>query len=507
MNSFSEYMDKVKAEKELKTKTEAFVRTVLSNTEGQERIADSGLEFKKGKSTRNRFLAAVSAVAACLILALGGNAYYHTPIHYLCLDINPSVELGINAFDRVVSAQAYNEDGRELLGDHPYSNLSVETAVSSLVLDAVQQGFVAGDGSTVIAVTAESNKSQAAVKLQNSGESGAESALNAGGISAIVYSDSTDLQLRKQAQDLGISPGKLRLISILQTLDPSVSIAAYKNAKTTDIMTKAAELLAQSGDGWENGDEADILEKIRDVAERVQASYEYAEREQSRSGTQNQSRDSGQQEQNQNQNQCSNDNEIQNQVQSRDLEIKQPVQNQSSDNRQQQAQNPEEKTQNPVQEGSTSVSGQNQGQPAGTQSENGETVQDTGDNGKMALAFEEPGTDAGGSQTSSASEEPGTDAGGSQTSSASEEPGTDAGGSQISSASEEPGTDAGGSQTSSASEEPGTDAGGSQISSASEEPGTDAGGSQISSASEEPGNAGGSSSSSGAPSENGRSGR
>ena len=152
MNSFSEYMGKVKAEKELKTKTEAFVRTALSSTELQKKTADSGSEFRRKRFASNKFLTAAAAVAACLVLALGGNAYYHMPVNYLCLDINPSIELGINAFGKVVSTQAYNEDGLGLLKAYKYTNLSVEDAVDALVQNAVNQGFVAADGSSVISV-------------------------------------------------------------------------------------------------------------------------------------------------------------------------------------------------------------------------------------------------------------------------------------------------------------------------------------------------------------------
>lgn len=377
-------MGKVKAEEELKTKTEAFVRTALSSTEIQKEAADSGSEFRRKRFASNKFLTAAAAVAACLVLVLGGNAYYHTPVNYLCLDINPSIEFGINAFGRVVSTQAYNEDGLGLLESDKYTNLSVEDAVDALVRNAVKQGFVAVDGSTVISVTSESSRNKTASELQRGGESGANSALSADGISAVVYSDCIDLQLREQAQDLGISPGKLRLVSILQTLDPGITIDDYKNAKITDIITKANELLTQSGNGWENGSDAEILENIRSAAQQVQAAYANAEREQNRNGPQTQSQGSGEQEQNQG----PADNGTQNQIQGQGLETKQQIQDQDPETKQQnqsplsisgqQAPNPEEQTQNQLQGSDASVSSQNNGETAGTQSGNGETVQDNG---------------------------------------------------------------------------------------------------------------------------------
>lgn len=284
MSSFSEYMDGVKAGEELKVKTAAYVRSALDNTETNSKIANSELALKKKKLAVKRILTAASSVAACIVLALGANAYYHEPVNYVCLDINPSVELGVNAFGRVVCSQAYNEDGLRLIEENDLSNMSVENAVHSLVQEAAAQGFIFENGSTVIAVTSESASEKKAAELQSISEAGANSALSEGGISAVIYSDCSDLQLRKQAQEAEISPGKLRMIIILQTLDSNIAVEDYKNARMTDIITKINELLLQFGDDWQNGEYSEMFERIINAAQRVQA----AEREQNRNGTQSQ---------------------------------------------------------------------------------------------------------------------------------------------------------------------------------------------------------------------------
>ena len=69
------------------------------------------------------------AVAACIILCLGGtvighNWYqkYNTEVSYVCLDVNPSFELCLNHQDKVINAVAYNEDGDDLLNKIDYKN-------------------------------------------------------------------------------------------------------------------------------------------------------------------------------------------------------------------------------------------------------------------------------------------------------------------------------------------------------------------------------------------------
>ncbi|HPE15805.1 MAG TPA: hypothetical protein PK597_02505, partial [Oscillospiraceae bacterium] len=193
-------MDRVRAEPELKEKTKVFVRAALADDAAG---MAPGREPEAGRPARKRFRLAVSLAAACLMLTVGGYACYVTPVNYVCVDINPSVEFSVNLFGRVVRAQAYNEDGARLLEEGGYTHASVEEAVCALVEEAAAEGYLADDGSSVIAVTAESRSGKTALKLQSAGEAGAALALRSAEQSAVVYADCSDLQLRTQAQEAG----------------------------------------------------------------------------------------------------------------------------------------------------------------------------------------------------------------------------------------------------------------------------------------------------------------
>lgn len=313
MNTFSAYMNKVKAEEELKGKTAAFVRAALAKEEGQNNHQEYKMGTESVKFAGKRMWVIASSVAACAVLALCGYGYYRTPRNYISLDINPSLELGVNAFDRVVNIEAYNDDGQQLLTRIQYRNLSVEQAVSLLVQQAAQQGFIAQDGSTVVAVTAESNSQTVAAALQSRGEQGVQQAMQAGGMAAVVYGDHMDLALRQEAHEEGISPGKLRLIQALQALDPAITPEQYKGEKVTNIIAMANQLMEQSQNGnWQSGKYAGALEQVRTAAQQVQAAYANTEQEQERNGTQNQSQQSAAQEQEQNQNRSTTRQQTQN---------------------------------------------------------------------------------------------------------------------------------------------------------------------------------------------------
>lgn len=291
MNFFSNYMDHIKAEPELKQKTEEYVRVALMSR--QKQAEENGGNYVPQNQSAKRFRVAAVAVAAALVLTVGGYAFYSMPVRYLCLDINPSVELGVNAFGRVVSAEAYNEDGGQLLAGCHLTFQQVEDAVGTLVEQAAAQGYLAADGTTVIAVTAEANREQTALALQGAAESGVVQALGAAQADAIVYADCADLHLRTEARKAGLSPGKYKLIGLLQELDPSATLEQYQDAKVTQIIAVANQLMMQSPNGQQSGADAGALERLRVAAQQLQQAQEGAQQEQNRNEEQNQYQGAG----------------------------------------------------------------------------------------------------------------------------------------------------------------------------------------------------------------------
>jgi len=187
------------------------------------------------------------AIAACVVvllfgMSIGGYAYYKTPVAYLSLDINPSVELGVNALNYVVSATGYNTDGKTILDGQNVINFNVKDAVNKLVKSASDKGFIASDGSTIVSVISETKNLSTASMLENYAEQGVNEAIKSTGEIVVVYKDNVDISKRDEAKKLGITPGKLNLIQELQVLDPTITIDKYKDATVTEIIKKAAEI-------------------------------------------------------------------------------------------------------------------------------------------------------------------------------------------------------------------------------------------------------------------------
>ncbi len=341
MESMINYFDQIKADEELKVKTKAYIRDRI-DSEIDKKAGAPCLERARVHTMKKLSLAALP-VAACAILAIGGYAFYNTPVNYISLDINPSVELGLNKFDKVVKAEGINKDGEILLKENNIKNMSAEEAIEKLALGAKEKGYIQADGSTVIAVTALSEQDEEAVLLSNQMGEILRSMIQLGDLNAVVYTDSSNLQVRAEARELGLSPGKYKMILLLQSLDSGIDMEQYRNARIKDILVTVNELLLKNA-AEDSGRYEWNYEMIKEAAGQVQETNGDVIREQNT-----------EQEQEQNQNQSTSSSAIE----------QEQVVNQNSDT----GQDDETQAKPQNQEMDSTDSGQEQGQNSNQSSE------------------------------------------------------------------------------------------------------------------------------------------
>ena len=190
----------------------------------------------------NRRIALSLSVGVILILGGGTYAYAKTPVAYVSVDINPSVELGVNAFDKVTSVEAYNEDGQKILEGTNLINYDIDNAVSTVISNAISNGYIHDDGSSAIEITTATDKDKVATEMEESLKDTTDKTLKNNDIIAEVETGNVALARRDEARKLGITPGKLNIIQKLQKLDPTINIEDYKSSSVKDIQKKTKEL-------------------------------------------------------------------------------------------------------------------------------------------------------------------------------------------------------------------------------------------------------------------------
>ena len=134
--------DQVHADPALKARTRAFVAA-----QTQPRLARPA-----------RRLPQVLAAAACLLVLLAGSYWiYFFPTARISIDINPSIELSVNRFDRVVGVEGWNEDGQALAETLDIQFDTYTQAVEAILADQKIAALLAEGGVMDITVVAPQN--------------------------------------------------------------------------------------------------------------------------------------------------------------------------------------------------------------------------------------------------------------------------------------------------------------------------------------------------------------
>ncbi len=165
--------------------------------------------------------------AACLLLALcvGGAYLYFTPTAFISIDVNPSLELGVNCFDRIVTVEAYNEDGQALAGGLSVKNLDYREALEQILADQdVEVYMTEGILSLTVAGENEDQCAEIYQAMENCASEHRNVRCHAGSSDTI-----------EEAHSEGMSVGKYQAYLILLELDPDTTVEQVQNMSMYEI--------------------------------------------------------------------------------------------------------------------------------------------------------------------------------------------------------------------------------------------------------------------------------
>jgi hypothetical protein len=123
------------------------------------------------KAAKKKHRVVWSTVAASLFVLFGiGLWSFLAPYTYVSLDVNPSIEYSVNRFGLVLSADAVNGDGEEILDGLSLRYQSIEDAVEETVEEIKANGYFDGEepNSIMIATSCENEAEadQLRIRLQ-----------------------------------------------------------------------------------------------------------------------------------------------------------------------------------------------------------------------------------------------------------------------------------------------------------------------------------------------------
>ncbi|MGN1140155.1 MAG: hypothetical protein ACI4TF_03040 [Oliverpabstia sp.] len=235
-NKIHDAFDQINASEEIKSSTMHFLQTQR--------------EKRHPHQTCFMWKSAAAAFLVIFVIVLGAGGYYtiKTPISYVSIDVNPSLELALNRYDRVVSATAYNEEGESILNRVKVKGESYQNAIDSLVESEALQPYLTED--SMLTFTVAANDPEKAYTILNAIENCASCQNHQGrGYTADVTSIA-------KAHEYGMSFGKYKAYLILSEYDNTVTTEECLNMSMAELHHQIQEHKNSS----HNNENADFCE-------------------------------------------------------------------------------------------------------------------------------------------------------------------------------------------------------------------------------------------------------
>ncbi len=180
-----------------------------------------------GFSITVRRLSAAVCLALLLTAGIGGYSVIRTPVSYISIDVNPSIELELNRLDRVVSAAAYNEDGEIVLDGISVKGKTYVDAIDTIVESDAMSGYLAEDAVLTFTVASRVGAKE---ELLQAGVAQSHGCKGHGGQSVNV-----GVELVTEAHGHGVSFGKYAAYLQLAQYDGSVTVEDCRQMTMSEI--------------------------------------------------------------------------------------------------------------------------------------------------------------------------------------------------------------------------------------------------------------------------------
>jgi hypothetical protein len=168
----------------------------------------------------------LAGMAACFLafifLSTGVYAYY-TPYSYVSVDINPSIALSLNRFERVISVNPLNEDAVSLIKDTKnLKNQDIDEALSEIIKSASEKGYINKETENQVMVVVSAKDLKEEKELKDTVTVAAAKELSKVNDNYGVTVEKTSVESYKNALSNKVSPGKEILADKLREVVPEI---------------------------------------------------------------------------------------------------------------------------------------------------------------------------------------------------------------------------------------------------------------------------------------------
>ena len=167
----------------------------------------------------------------------------------ITLDVNPSLNIIVDAADKVIEVQPLNDDARTVIGDMDFAGSDLDVTVNALIGSMLMNGYL-DDIRNSILVSVANGDTAKAESLQQQVSDMINSAVGEGGFEASVLTQTvtSTSETASLAQQYGISVGKAALIQEVIAQDSTLTFEALAPLSVNEIalITESRHLASQS---------------------------------------------------------------------------------------------------------------------------------------------------------------------------------------------------------------------------------------------------------------------
>lgn len=206
----------------------------FDSIKASEKIKSSTRQMIKKEAGKGRrqvhFTVKMIAACASLLVMLGLGGVYGVsvyPVSYVSIDVNPSIELSLNCWDRVISATAYNEEGVGVLDAVSVKGMQFENALETIVgSEAMAQYLNSGADMTIaIATDSQVREMQLSESIDNCGSH----------YGYRISGYTADMETVSEAHHNAMSIGKYDAYVKLHGYDDTVTVEGCRDMSVSEI--------------------------------------------------------------------------------------------------------------------------------------------------------------------------------------------------------------------------------------------------------------------------------
>ena len=204
--------------------------------------------------TKKRFVAALAGVALAFTLCAGMIGLYNENFQTLYIDINPSVALKLNRFERVIGVEFLNEEAATLLANTNLVGCDAEDALKTVISTCDEAGYV--NQNREIYISASSKEEESSEKLLKKLKGTAEKIKPKDNETYSVNTYNAKGEEKEKIKNSDISPAKYKIIEEIIEEDRSYRIEDLKN-KTMGELKDIYKTLDEDFDDFDDFDRDD----------------------------------------------------------------------------------------------------------------------------------------------------------------------------------------------------------------------------------------------------------